>query len=126
MTTLYIISEVGWDYDDNNYYSHDGVHPTKAFRSKQKALEELDKISLHRFKENFSEINYYGYDEVFDSDSAEQSKIFEKLFQTDLPGFTRTQNIQFVVQPSEADWKELYNCCNIRWYSIAEIEVEDI
>lgn len=130
MTKLYIISEIGWDYDDNNYYRSDGVYPSKAFRSKQKAIEELDKMSLQRFKSSFDEISNYGYDnDRFNSNLAQKYKIFEKLFELSLEEWlTKSSNqdfVDWVVEPTEEDWKQLYECCYVDWYSIAEIDVED-
>lgn len=127
MSILYVVSEVGWEYDDNNYYSIDGVFPAKAFKSKEKAKEELYNMSLRKFKSNFYEIRNYGYEdyERFDADLAEKSKIFEKLFEASLEDWVQNTEVDFVVQPTDQDWKDLYDCYNGSWYSIAEIELEE-
>lgn len=126
MSTLYIVSENGWEYDDNNYYSTDGVFPTKAFKNKQRAIEEMNKMSLARFKSSFDEIKNYGYSfsDNFDSDLAEKTKIFEKLFQATWRDWYERSDIDFVVEPTDEDWQQLHDCCSISWYSIAKIELE--
>lgn len=44
---VYIISKVGWEYNDENYYrpQDKGGNPVKAYRSKEKAQAECDRMN---------------------------------------------------------------------------------
>ncbi len=123
MGTLYIVSECGWEYDDNNYYPSEGSYPSRAFRTKQRAIEEAERMSLERFKNYFNELREYP--EPFDISAADESEIFQKLFECSAEEWFCDYNADFVVKPTEEDWKQLYDCCQISWYSVAEIEVEE-
>lgn len=43
MAKLYILAEIGWEYNDSTYDRVGGSAPVKAYRSKHKAQEECDR-----------------------------------------------------------------------------------
>lgn len=45
MALIYIIAEVGWEYNDSTYDRVGGSSPVKAYRSKEKAQAEVDRMN---------------------------------------------------------------------------------
>lgn len=52
MALIYIIAEVGWEYNDSTYDRVGGSSPVKAYRSKEKAQDEVDRMNGASMREN--------------------------------------------------------------------------
>lgn len=51
--TVYIISKIGWEYNDENYYrpESEGGMPVKAYNTQEKAQAECDKLNAPLLEE---------------------------------------------------------------------------
>jgi hypothetical protein len=52
--TVYILSKIGWEYNDETYYrpESEGGTPVKAYSTKEKAQAECDKLNAPLLKYN--------------------------------------------------------------------------
>lgn len=50
--TVYILTKIGWEYNDENYYrpESEGCIPVKAYSTKEKAQAECDKLNAPLLK----------------------------------------------------------------------------
>ena len=64
MNKVYIITRIGWEYNDENYYRADNGGVTMlgatGYRSKINAQLACNKLNLQAFKELANEIGNYG------------------------------------------------------------------
>lgn len=77
MSSVYIVAEIGWEYNDEYMYRPDseGVMPSRAFSTIEKAVEACNKANAKRYLEEASSfymwLNYNAFDretlqEMFD------------------------------------------------------------
>ena len=52
--TVFILSKIGWEYNDETYYrpESEGVTPLRAYSTKEKAQAECDKLNAPLLKKN--------------------------------------------------------------------------
>jgi len=52
MSTVYIVSKIGWEYNDEIYYrpESEGGTPVKAYSTKEKAQRECDRLNAPLLK----------------------------------------------------------------------------
>ena len=130
MSKVYIAAQVGWDYDDNNYYRTDGNHPTKAFRDRKKAEQFVLEKNISSFKGEWGSIREYGGYDLnnllnFDSNKRKMKSIFKKLFELSPEDWLNDYSVDFVVKPTEEDWSNLYNLFNVEFYELTEVEIDE-
>lgn len=55
--TIYILSEIGWEYNDENYYRPEsgGGTPVKAYSTREKAQDECNKLNARLMSRNKDE-----------------------------------------------------------------------
>ena len=59
--TVYIVSQIGWEYNDEYYYrpESEGGKPVIAYSTKEKAQAECDTRNAHLIEEAKDPDNYY-------------------------------------------------------------------
>lgn len=127
---LYIVSELGFEYDDNNYYREKGSggYPRTAYSSEDKANQVCEELNLEEFKNLFSnrEIQNYGdLGYMLDADNEKTNAVFNKYFGTDAGEWWDNQDVDWVVRPTEKSWAELYDCFDVSWYDVTSVKVGD-
>jgi hypothetical protein len=130
MPKLYVISEIGWEYDDNRYFTGEfgGGHPKKAFKSRAKALEYCQQQNILKFKGSFEEIRDFGWNRqsiLSNENPTKVEKTFLRLFNTTSEEWYEDTSVDFAIRPTEEDWDKLYRCFNIAFYDIAELEIDE-
>ena len=130
MSKVYVISELGWEYDDNNYYRSDsgGGSPIVAYRSWEKAEQACKQKNINFFKDYLSsgEIkDYYCYREDLISDEGEKiQQIFAKFFGCSVTNWYEN-DVELAIKPTPKEWEELYDCFSVEWFQVTEINVEN-
>lgn len=131
MATGYVITEIGYEYNDEIYYQGEsgGGTPVKVYLDKEKAQAELNRLNLESLVT--CEIGEYAYDleDIIDDMSA-----FEKIIQKydkegevsvrdsyELGNWFATHASNF----SNSDKKKLLEIINLEFYTIAEVEIDD-
>lgn len=75
MTTGYVITEIGYEYNDEIYYQSEsgGGVPVKVYLDKEKAQAELDKLNMESLMTcQIGEYSYDIKDVISDMDSFEK------------------------------------------------------
>lgn len=129
MNKIYIVCEIGFDYDDVNYYRNsDGGMPRTAYSSLEKAVDACNKLNLKDFKRillESSEIGEYT-DEYRLSPTQEFEDLCNKYFNMSVSEVLCERNLKFVVEPaSEEEWLQLFNCFNLDFYEVHTVEVTE-
>ena len=125
MDKIYLVCEVGFDYDDNNYYRNgDGGLPRTAYTSLEKAVEACDKLNVQAFKNlvETSEIGDYT-DEYRLSPNEDFEKLCKKYFNLSVAEVLCERNLELVVEPSEEEWLQLFNYFNLDFYEVHTVDV---
>jgi hypothetical protein len=134
MPKVYVVSEYGWDYDDNNYYRSDssGSHPTVAYSTLEKANKECDKKNLERFKSEFNSQELSNYYSEFSNlvrydpeDSEKTDKVFAKIFGCTASHWYHNPKSEMLIKPTAKEWTELYDCFWVTWYQVVEVNLKD-
>lgn len=89
MTKVYVLQEIGWEYNDEVNYrpESDGGIARKVFKNKDKADEECAKLNLDFFRHNSpAEFSYGDWYEVSSMDEDEALDILNKTFPNDQIG----------------------------------------
>jgi len=130
MSKVYVAVEVGWDYDDQNYFRGEGTFPTKAFRDKAKAEEFVKFKNINSFKSSWDSIREYGgydVDNLFchGANKRKMNKLFKRLFELTPEEWLNDYSADFVVKLTEEDWAELYQFFNVEFYELTEVEIDE-
>ena len=72
----YVLSEIGWEYNDENYHRPecDGVTPRKIFLDKHKATRACAEANTTKTAENTKDGDYY---EMADRDGKQITDFYE-------------------------------------------------
>jgi hypothetical protein len=123
------VAELGFEYDDNNYYRGEcsGSYPRTAYRSEDKARQVCEELNLIDFKSYFNgrDIKSYGDLDWMIESNEENNKIFSKLFGTDVEGWWANDSVDFVIKPTKEDWETLYNCFKVSWYTVCSVKMSE-
>lgn len=131
MATGYVITEVGYEYNDEIYYQGEsgGGTPVKVYLDKEKAQFELDRLNLESLIT--CEIGQYAYDlEDIIDDMGEFESIIRKYDKQgevsvndsyELGEWFSSNASRF----SKADQKKLLEIVNLEFYNLAEVEIDD-
>lgn len=136
--TIYLVMEQGYEYNDEYYTRVDGGSPKKFFTNKKRAEEAAEAKNLEEFKRLIKEgyIREYSYDglEGLLSDSATEDDLFyeEGIFKT-LFGVSAEdwfesgagwsdKEVSLKVEPTEKQWKKLFSCFNLDFYSVVTVQ----
>lgn len=131
MTTGYVITEIGYEYNDEIYSQNDsgGGTPVRVFLDKEKAQAEVNKMNIASLVS--CEIGSYSYDleEIIDDIPA-----FEKIISKydlkkevnvkesyDLGQWFASNASKF----SESDKVKLLDLVTLEFFSITEVEIDD-
>lgn len=150
-TMAYVVSEVGWEYNDETYYRPEsgGGHPKNVFLVKQEAetfcqeknINELKNIFLN--KPLYGSINEYAYDidELLVNDGEEINKIFKEKIGLSFDDFfnrydhyssdgekykilqEKEQIRKKIEQLSPQDWEVIEQSLNLTFYEITEAQI---
>jgi hypothetical protein len=132
---FYVLMETGFEYNDENYFRHDGSggHPEKVFTDKERAEEAAFQKGLEFFKRLVAsgEIKDYGYglEDILVSDVLEDDLLYEEGMFMSVFGMTAEdwwsslydRNETKVVATDE-QWKKLYNCFSLNFYEVVAVE----
>lgn len=126
---LYIVGELGYEYDDNNYYRGEGSgsYPRTAYRTEKKAREVCEELNLQEFKSLFKSRDIQNYGDLgymLDADNENTNKVFNKYFGTGAGEWWDNSDVDWVVKPTEEAWEELYDCFNVSWYTVTSVTLE--
>lgn len=120
--TIFVVSKVGWEYNDEYYYrpQDESVLPEFAFTDINKALEYYEKKNLEFYKD--LPLIEYG-------DGWQISEIFEQ------PGIDYLNSLNedwydqikegATLDLTEKEWKQLTPHIKIKFYEINEVELND-
>jgi len=135
--TIYLVMEQGYEYNDEYYTRVDGGSPKSFFTNKKKAEEAAEAKNLEEFKRLIKEdyIRDYSNDglEGFLSDSATEEDllyedgIFRTLFGVNAEDWYQSggwgsKEVQLQVEPTEEQWKKLFSCFNLDFYSVVTVQ----
>ena len=131
MATGYVITEVGYEYNDEIYYQSEsgGGTPVKVYLDKAKAEAEIDRLNLESLVT--CEIGQYAYNM---SDIVSDMNAFEKILKKydtegtldledeyELGEWFSANAISF----SQADKRKIVKLVNLEFYTLAEVEIDD-
>ena len=132
MTTGYVVSEVGFEYNDEIYHQSEsgGGEPIKVFLDKNKANELVHQKNVEAFsKNNIMEYTYEPSD-IFDDEEA-VNKICQKYglseglsLSDDSYEFGEWLQDNFK-NFSQKDQEKIMKMANIEFFSITEVEFDD-
>lgn len=120
MRKIYIVSEIGWEYNDEKLYRPNigGVIPKNAFLTKKAAQEVCDKKNLS-FLKSINLADYlYGLDELVDPN---YYYIIDEML---------GKNWEDVYSPddlplSDSQWMQLLPYITVKLYEVYDVELED-
>ena len=141
----YVLMSSGWDYNDEVFFRSEssGGNPEKIFTDEAKAHAVCDRENMGEFKRLVvsGEIHEYSYslndilsDKATDEDRQFEGGIFMQMFgKTAEDWWDSHYNRSYgdrgknnvVGEPTEEQWKKLYNCFAISFYEIVECEGAD-
>ena len=126
---LYIVAELGYEYDDNNYYRGEGSGsiPRTAYRTEEKARKVCDELNLEEFKNLFDNrdiFNYGDIDWILRNDDNTEA-LFSKYFGSTVDNWFSDADVDWVIKPTDEDYKNLYDCFNISWFTVTSVLMED-
>lgn len=131
MATGYVVTEIGYEYNDEIYYQGEsgGGTPVKVYLDKEKAQSETDRLNLEALVT--CEIGQYAYDlsEIInDMDSFE--KIIRKYDKQAEVSVDDSYQLgewfsSHASKFSNADKKKLLDLVSLEFYTLAEVEIDD-
>ena len=140
MTKVYIVTRVGWEYNDENYFRADagGTDLTdfRAYRSYDKAKKFCDDKNLEAFKEFADDIgNYKDYNDTLD-EMINPLKEFDFLNVCEVMNIDPKTSVAHVwgdpdvegnhfKDLTDAQLKAIIPLLVITFYEISEAEIED-
>ena len=119
MSTLYIVTEQAFDYNDEYYYQTDGSTPVKAYRKIEVAEKECFEKNCEWFSEN--NIGEYGYGsrEIFDD-----PETIEDLTGVDLSDHLYDLNLESKFKElSDDDKRDFIAASSIKPFKVVEVEL---
>lgn len=131
MATGYVITEIGYEYNDEIYYQGEsgGGTPVKVYLDKDKAQAELDRLNLESLVT--CEIGEYAYDleDIIDDMSAFE-KIIKKYDKTEQVSVEDSYELgnwfaKHAPNFSQADKKKLLEIVSLEFYTLTEVEIDD-
>lgn len=132
MTTGYVVTEVGYEYNDEIYYQSEsgGGTPVKVFLDKAKAQAEVDKMNLESLIG--CEIGSYAYefsDIVSDEDAFMKiiKKYVKKDDEVDLEdGYELGEWFSANAKEfSQSDKKKIAKLVTLEFFTLTEVEIDD-
>lgn len=131
---LYVVSRLGWEYDDNYYHQPEsgGGDPVVAYRSKKKAEEAAVNSNIAELKQRFTQGDLGGYagEEGWTGLIGYRSSV-EPLFQLfdeyDVI-VTDKDSVEYTLPdsgPPDEFFQKLNALINMFWFSVSEIEMGD-
>jgi hypothetical protein len=131
MPNVYVVSEYGWDYDDNNYYRNDsgGSYPTIAYSTLEKADKVCGEKNLERFKAEINSqelINYcseFSYSIKYDGELTDT--VFAKIFGCTAHHWYENPESEMLIKPTAKEWKDLYDCFLVSWHEVIGVNLKD-
>lgn len=131
MTTGYVITEVGYEYNDEIYTENDsgGGTPVKVYLDKAKAEAEGTKMNLDALMS--CEIGSYAYDldDIID-DMPAFEKIIKKYDPKNEVDIEDTYALgewfsSHAPKFSESDKKKVWELISLEFFTITEVEIDD-
>lgn len=131
MATGYVITEIGYEYNDEIYYQSEsgGGTPVKVYLDKEKAQADLDQLNLESLVT--CEIGQYAYDM---NDIVDDMEAFEKILKKydkegsldmedsyELGEWFSSNASKF----SNTDKKKLLELVSLEFYTLTEVEIDD-
>lgn len=131
MTTGYVVTEIGYEYNDEIYHQseHGGGTPVRIYLDKEKAQAEVNRLNMEAFVT--CEIGQYAYDvSELVSDMEEFEKIIKKY---DKEGAVDLEDgyemgewfSENASKFSKSDQKKLLDLVQLEFYTLTEVEIDD-
>jgi hypothetical protein len=130
--------EQGFDYNDEYYFQVDGGSPDSFFTDKKSAEEAAEVKGLEEFKRlvkdgSIREYSYGGLreliaDSVTEEDLLYEDGIFKTVFGTSAEEWFESgagwsdREVGLKVEPTEEQWKKLFSCFNLDFYSVVTVQ----
>ena len=127
MRSIYIVSAVGWEYDDQNYYRGEksGGIPKRAFASIEDANREC-------WEKNLAAMRVWGITSLCDfgfEGINEETRDFlqDKGVDFDQHGYFTIAGGDKILNLSDAELKQLFDLLPpyVCWYEITKVEFEE-
>lgn len=132
---VYMIGEIGYEYNDEVYNKSEGVTPTKLYRDPNKARTEMLKMEKEQWKtwDHPLTAMHYSVDECVKNGrllesvlkrngiTAHIDEIYEMSYGDDL----ESEIINAVLKMSETDFQLFYDSMNVHFYEMHEVEFDD-
>lgn len=135
MDTVYVLMELGWDYNDETFFNPEsgGGSPHSFFLNEEDAKRECDVLNVAKFKElwEHGEIKQYCYnfDELIylkdkDQDSLDAIcvKIFGKNFRELEQALDEDEDSAEFLSSSHEDWKHFISHFNMTFWEVVPVE----
>jgi hypothetical protein len=130
-TRMWLVSETGWEYNDEYYYRLDGSHPCKLYKTEQEAAAACIDYNIARFRDygplNYAESWDQLTDRPFDELVQEVKRICGKDIQIteslwNCPGFSDEDLLKL----NDYQIKDLLKLFNyLTWFEYKAIEVDN-
>ena len=138
MSTIYVLMEEGWEYNDETYFHpHSGGGTPHSFYTKESdAQAECDKRNLASFKKLWKSGDIhdycYGFDELVSYDLSKNkgrkktlSALLEKIFGKDFEEMTENfyNRAEFQIESdSDEDWKALMSHIKLNFWEVVPVQ----
>ena len=124
--TLYVVCKIGYEYNDEIYYAPetDTAVPVKAYRSKEKADAEANKLNLKEFRD--IEIEGYSYDleGLFPTDYIRGKSIINVDI-SEYDFHDKEDVAEFIAKANDEELTKLVALMDIKFYEVREIKLVD-
>jgi hypothetical protein len=121
---VYIVSEIGFEYDDNHYYIPEsgGMNPRKAFASKEKAEAYIEQQNFERFKALWDGCYFKDYQCNMFDDSNSKFKELCKEFEVD-QGLFESYGNEDLPELEDKDLLKFFKLFELKFFEMSEIEI---
>jgi hypothetical protein len=123
MPKVYIIQELGQEYNDEYYSINDKGTPEKVFFNKQRAEEEFYKLEIERWKGlDLYQYDYetYDYEEIIPYYNSIFKKNIQEHYDLTIPDDVTDEQIKEFIKTCKSRYRRFFS-----FYSLIEMEVNE-
>ena len=116
----WIVMEIGWQYNDEYYYTddNDSGTPQKVYFDKKKAEEAALDMNIKALKSSGLTGYYESLSGILEIDEADFTKMLEEM-----DGSVEDYNINLPDKLSRENAVKILAAINIRWFEVADVPV---
>lgn len=125
--SVWVINEVGWEYDDSNYYRVDGVKPFQAYTDFEIAnafLKEKKADTIRSLNDDiFGYIDEYSINEVINNKESLERIAKIGINISDDACYSKPTFIKNMNEYTDEELIEVAEIFSIEFYSLMEVEL---